>query len=37
VVIQYETVFEKKQAAIDTITPMLENDGKWRVSGYYIK
>ena len=37
VVIQYETVFEKKQVAIETITPMLENDGKWRVSGYYIK
>ncbi len=37
VVIQYETVFEKKQASIETITPMLENDGKWRVSGYYIQ
>jgi len=37
VVIQYETVFEKKQVAIETITPMLENNGKWRVSGYYIK
>jgi hypothetical protein len=37
VVIQYETVFEKKQSAIETITPMLEKDGKWRVSGYYIK
>lgn len=36
VVIQYDTVFEKKQAAVETITPMLENDGKWRVSGYYI-
>jgi Protein of unknown function (DUF4019) len=37
VVIQYQTVFERKRAAIETITPMLENDGKWRVSGYYIK
>lgn len=37
VVIQYQTVFEKKRAAIETITPMLENDGKWRVSGYYVK
>ena len=36
-VIQYQTVFEKKRAAIETITPMLENDGKWRVSGYYVK
>jgi len=37
VVIQYETVFEKKKAAIETVTPMLEKDGKWHVSGYYIK
>lgn len=37
VVIQYETMFEKKQSAIETITPMLDKDGNWRVSGYYIK
>jgi hypothetical protein len=37
VVIQYETVFEKKQSAIETVTPRLDKDGKWRVSGYYIK
>jgi hypothetical protein len=37
VVIQYDTVFEKKKTAVETITPMLEKDGKWRVSGYYIK
>jgi len=37
VVIQYETTFEKKQSAIETMTPMLDKDGKWRVSGYYIK
>ena len=37
VVIQYKTKFENKKVAIETITPMLDNDGKWRVSGYYIK
>ncbi len=37
VVIQYETRFEKKKAAIETITPMLEKDGRWRVAGYYIQ
>jgi len=37
VVIQYETTFENKNSAIETITPMLDKDGKWRVSGYYIK
>jgi hypothetical protein len=37
VVIQYETSFEHKKSAIETITPMLDKDGKWRVSGYFIK
>jgi hypothetical protein len=36
VVIQYEAEYEKKHSAIETITPMFE-DGKWRVSGYYIR
>jgi len=37
VVIQFRTSFENKKSAIETITPMLDNDGAWRVSGYYIK
>jgi hypothetical protein len=37
VIIQYETQFEKKQSAIETVTPMLDKDSKWKVSGYYIK
>jgi hypothetical protein len=37
VMIQYETEFEHKKSAIETVTPMLEKDGKWRVSGYFIK
>ncbi len=37
VVIQYETRFEKKKAAIETITPALDKDGRWKVAGYYIK
>lgn len=37
VVIQYETSFENKEKAIETVTPMKDNDGKWRISGYYIK
>lgn len=37
VVIQYKTAFETKKSGIETITPMLDKDGKWRVSGYYIK
>jgi hypothetical protein len=37
VVIQFETSLENKKEAIETVTPMKEKDGKWRVSGYYIK
>ncbi len=37
VVFQFATVFEKKAAAVETITPMLDWDGSWKVSGYYIK
>ncbi len=36
VIIQFKTSFEKKKSAIETVTPMLEIDGNWRVSGYYI-
>jgi hypothetical protein len=37
VIIQYEAVFEKKSSAIETVTPMVDPDGAWRVSGYFIK
>lgn len=37
VVIQYDTSFKAKKSAVETVTPMLDSDGKWRVSGYYIK
>jgi len=37
VVIRYATDFENKKDAVETISPMLDKDGKWRVSGYYIK
>ena len=37
VVILYDTNFEHKQAAVETVVPMLDKDGKWRVSGYFIK
>lgn len=36
-VLQYETSFENKKSSIETITPKLDKDGNWRVSGYYIK
>jgi opacity protein-like surface antigen len=37
VVIQFATAFEKKASAVETITPMLDPDGLWRVSGYFIR
>lgn len=37
VVIQYSTTFANKPEAIETVTPMKDEAGKWRVSGYYIK
>jgi hypothetical protein len=36
-VVVFETSFENKKSAIETVTPMMDKDGKWRVSGYYIK
>ena len=37
VVIQYESRFENNEAAIETVTPLREKDGSWKVSGYFIK
>jgi hypothetical protein len=37
VVIQYAASFANKQAAVETITPMKDPDGVWRVSGYFIR
>jgi hypothetical protein len=37
VVIQYETSYAKKKSAIETVTPLKDADGSWRVSGYFIK
>jgi ABC-type molybdate transport system substrate-binding protein len=37
VVIQYDTSFEHKKSVVETITPMLDKDDHWRVSGYFIK
>lgn len=37
VVIQFSTSFANKKAAVETVTPMKDPDGVWRISGYYIK
>jgi uncharacterized protein DUF4019 len=37
VVILYDTTFQKKKSSLETVTPMKDKDGQWRVSGYFIK
>lgn len=37
VVLEFDTHFERKRAAVETVTPMRDRDGAWRVSGYYIR
>lgn len=36
-VIQYRTRFADSPALIETITPMQEPNGQWRVSGYFVR
>lgn len=36
VVIRFESVFERRGRAAETITPVLGPDGRWRVAAYFI-
>jgi hypothetical protein len=37
VVLQYASRFADRANAVETVTPMLDADGKWRVSGYFLR
>ena len=37
VLIQFDTHFQNKPGAVETVVPMREKDGSWKVSGYFIK
>ena len=37
VVVQFNTTFENKAQAVETVTTALDRDGTWRVAGYFIK
>jgi hypothetical protein len=37
VIMQFKTSFDNKENAVETVTPMLDDKGVWRVSGYYIR
>jgi hypothetical protein len=36
VILVYKTQFKKKADAQEIVVPMLDRDGKWRISGYHI-
>lgn len=37
VILQFTTSFTNKKDAVETVTPMLDKSGEWKVSGYFIK
>lgn len=37
VVIVYDTEFANKAGAIETVAPMRDSDGRWKVSGYFVR
>jgi hypothetical protein len=37
VMIQYDTTFTHKRSAVEIVVPMMDADGKWRVSEYSIR
>lgn len=37
VMIQFNTSFQNKRSALETVTAMRETNGTWRVSGYFIR
>jgi hypothetical protein len=37
VVLQFESGFEHKEGAVETVTPALGDDDFWRVTGYFIR
>jgi len=36
VVMQFNTSFSHKKSAVETVTTVLDQDGKWHVAGYFI-
>ena len=37
VLIQFNTSYENKKSSIETVTQMLEEDGTWKMSGYFMR
>ena len=36
-VLQFSSSFQNRAEATETVTPMKDEDGRWHVSGYYIR
>ncbi|NTW77385.1 MAG: DUF4019 domain-containing protein, partial [Syntrophaceae bacterium] len=36
-IIEFNTAFENKKGAIETVTSKLDKDGFWSISGYFVK
>lgn len=37
VVVEFTVSFTRNQSALETVTPMKDSDGTWRVSGYFVR
>ena len=37
VILQFNTSFSNKKEVVETVTPVLDKNGRWRVSGYYVE
>lgn len=37
VICVFDTAFERKAAAVETVTAMRDSDGAWRVAGYFVR
>lgn len=37
VVMQFDTSFQNKKSAVETVTAKLDKDGTWRMAGYFIR
>ena len=36
VVVKFDTVFEKKESSVETVITVMNNSGKWQVTGYAL-
>ena len=37
VVLQFDARYANKADAVETVTPMMDTDGQWRVTGFFIR